>query len=158
MSDGVEIQPEDAMQVAQRALSRVGELEERLDEAEAENAELQERVTQLELRYADFEDGRSYDDLDRDGRVGRVREHAFERATDGHGRATLDYNDIMWSVFDGEPSADYCYKLMRLAADAPGFTYKSPDGKGKQLHVNADAARRGASFSSAKKTAQEGGR
>ncbi|SEO69928.1 hypothetical protein SAMN05216388_101735 [Halorientalis persicus] len=158
MTDGVEIEPEDALEVAQRALARVSELEERLDETEAENAELKERLTVLELRYDDLDGGRSYDDLDRNGRVGRVREHAFERATEGHGHATLDYNDVMWSVFDGEPSADYCYKLMRLAADATGFTFRDPDGKGKELRVNADAARQGVSFSSANKTAQEGGR
>ncbi|WP_117365015.1 hypothetical protein [Natrarchaeobaculum sulfurireducens] len=156
MSDAPEVSPEDALQVAQRAMNRCSNLESLVDDLQEENLELANRVTSLELRYQDLDEGRSYDDLDRDGRVGRVREHAFQRAVNGHGRAALDYNDVMWSVFDGEPSADYCYKLMRLAAEAPGFDYHNPDGKGKQLTVDANEARTGAAFSSAKKTDSSG--
>ncbi|WP_265111111.1 hypothetical protein [Halosolutus halophilus] len=156
MSDGSNVRPEDALQVAQRAMARCSELEDIVDELREDNLDLQDRVTSLELRYEDIEENRSYDDLDRDGRVGAVREHAFRGATESHGKAALDYNDIMWSVFDGEPSADYCYKLMRLAAKEPGFEYQNPTGKGKQLIVDAREARTGASFSSAKKTDLEG--
>lgn len=156
MGETPEVSPEDALQVAQRAMNRCSDLEDEVEKLREENGDLADRVTALELRYQDLEETKSYDDLDRDGRVGRVREHAFQRATNGHGRATLDYNDVMWSVFDGEPSADYCYKLMRLAAEAPGFEYQDPAGKGKQLAVDADEARTGAAFSSANKTDSEG--
>lgn len=151
-----EISPEDALQVAQRAMSRCSTLEDDVNELEDENLDLKERLTALELRYQEIDDEQSYDDLDRDGRIGRVREHAYRRAVDGHGKASLDYNAIMWEVFDGEPSADYCYKLMKLAANAPGFEYQDPAGKGKKLTVDAREARTGASFSSANKTNSEG--
>lgn len=153
--DEPDVRPEDALQVAQRALQKANELEQENRELKDELADHRDRLTSLELRYSEFDEDRSYEDLDRDGRVGRVREHAYQRATEGHGRTTLDYNDVMWSVFDGEPSADYSYKLMRLAARAPGFTFKNPDGKGKKLLVDAEKARRGASFSSANKTSSE---
>ncbi|KDE60312.1 hypothetical protein EL22_02050 [Halostagnicola sp. A56] len=156
MSDGPDVSASDALEVAQRAMHRCTDLEDDVEDLTQEKRDLKDRLTALELRYQEFDEDQSYDDLGRDGRVGRVREHAFERAVDGHGRASLDYNDIMWSVFDGEPSADYCYKLMRLAASAPGFEYKNPSGKGKQLTVDAAEARTGASFSSAKKTDSEG--
>ncbi|NUC71686.1 hypothetical protein HTZ84_05080 [Haloterrigena sp. SYSU A558-1] len=151
-----DITPEDALQVAQRAMSRCSDLEDDVAELEEENLDLKERLTALELRYREIDEQQSYDSLDRDGRVGRVREHAYQRAVDGHGKASLDYNAIMWEVFDGEPSADYCYKLMKLAANAPGFEYHNPTGKGKKLTVDAREARTGASFSSAKKTDSEG--
>lgn len=60
----------------------------------------------------------------------------------------------MWEVFGGDPSADYCYKLMRLAADIRGFTFE--DSRPKKLKVNAAKAKQSAAFSSANKTTSEG--
>jgi len=172
--DQPDVRPEDALDVARNGMKRAGDAEEiaqralaKIQELEQSQSELLDRMIALELRYQEVEEDRGYDDLDTDGRVGRVREHAFERAVDGHGRAALDYNDVMWSVFDGEPSADHCYKLMRLAAgvdgdgneirDVPGFSFNDSTRPMKLL-VDADEARRGAAFSSANKTISEGGR
>jgi hypothetical protein len=81
-----------------------------------------------------------------------VREHAFQKASRGSGVAALDYDDIMWEVFDGEPSADHCYTLMKLAADVRGFEVKTPASGNRSLTVDAKEAKRGAVFSSANKT------
>ncbi|MFW5903711.1 MAG: hypothetical protein ACOCS7_03130, partial [Halolamina sp.] len=76
------------------------------------------------------------------------------------GRATLDYDDVMWSVFDGEPGPNHCYKLLRLAAgltdagdnerptggEIPGFRCRDPDGENYHLAVDAADAQRGAAF------------
>jgi len=100
-----------------------------------------------------------------------VREHAFRKATDGHGRTTLDYDDVMWEVFDGEPGTKHCYKLLRLAAGGdeddrdsihdgvPGFVIRDPDDGNFHLAVDADLAKQGvAFFPENKATTSEGGR
>lgn len=150
MSDQPDVRPEDALQVAQRALAKANELERDLRDLEDEHDETAEELAALQLRYSEVEEDRDYDPADQEGNVGRVREHAFRKAADGHGRASLDYDDVMWGVFDGQPSADYCYKLMRLAANAPGFEFRE-NRRPKILAVNAQEARTGAAFSSAKK-------
>lgn len=166
MTDGADLTAEDAVRVAQRALERVNELEALEDEVE----ELREELTAVQLRLSERDDDRPYEQLTLDEKIGMVREHAFERATDSNGLARLTYDDIMWEVFDGEPGAKHCYKLMRRAAgdtedeqedmDAgvPGFCVRDPDGGTKHIAVNADRAKRGAAFFPENKTASEGGR
>lgn len=155
MSDP-DVQPEDALQVAQRALSKIADLERTVEEQAGRIDEFEEDLTAVTLRLSAFDEDRAYDALTRDDKVGRVREHGFERSVDGGGTATLDYNDIQWGVFDGEPSADHCYTLMRLAADADGFAVRDPDGRSKHLAVDAAEAKRGAAFSSANNAGSEG--
>lgn len=147
-----EVTPRDAVEIAQRALAKAN----RVDELEEELDVLEDRLAAQELRYSEVEEARDYDPNDTDGNVGRVREHAFRKATRGRGGAMLDYDDVMWEVFDGQPSADYCYKLMRLAGEARGFEYKK-HATPKHLVVDAAEAKRGAAFSSANKTSSEGG-
>lgn len=164
-TDGVEVRPEDALQVAQRALSKANELEKRYGELLEKYDELAEDFTAIELRLSEIDDERPYESMSLDEKIGRVREHAFQRAVDGHGKATLDYNDVMWSVFHGEPGADHCYKLMRLAAgvdddgnqiqDVPGFTFL-PSERPMKLAVDAEKAKRGMAFSSENKTSSVG--
>ncbi|QLH78696.1 hypothetical protein HZS55_15980 [Halosimplex rubrum] len=170
MSDGVDVTAEDAIQVAQRALAKVGEQETRIDELEADLDDAVEDLTALKLRVSEEDADREYDSLTLDEKIGRVREHGFERASDGHGRTRLTYDDIMWEVFDGEPGANHCYKLMRRAAGeteaeqedmedgTPGFAVRDPDGSTRHLAVNADRAKRGAAFFPRNKTTSGEGR
>lgn len=153
MTEGV--RPEDALQVAQRALSKVNELEGELNDLRSECDETAEELAAVKMRLSEIDDERPYSGLTLDEKVGMVREHAFRRASNGHGKAALDYNDIMWSVFDGEPGAKHCYKLMERAADADGFKYGKQDGS-KSLLVDADQAKRGVAFFPENKTPTEG--
>ena len=161
MSDGgVDIRPEDALQIAQRALAKVNGLEERVDELEGD-------VTELSLRLSEHGEDRRYESLTIDEKIGMVREHGFVVARDGHGKAALDYKDIRYGCFDGEPSADTCYRLMRRAAgcggdgtqiqDIPGFEFDQST-RPMRLTVNAEAAKRSAAFLDPKKSILAGGR
>ncbi|GAB3669502.1 hypothetical protein [Halopiger thermotolerans] len=163
--DGPNVRPEDALQVAQRALSKVNDLEEEVGHLQDEYDDLAEDLTALELRLSEIDDERPYESLSLNEKIGKVREHAFQRAVNGHGKATLDYNDVMWSVFDGEPGSDHCYKLMRLAAgvdedgdevqDVPGFKFLESE-RPMKLAVDAERAKQGVAFSPENKTTSEG--
>lgn len=122
-----DVRPEDALQVAQRALQKANELE-------AENERLRERVAELEATQPDTD---GYPD-DRDVRVGMVRSHLIQRAKSQHGKAAIDYKDIKHGVFNAEPSAGHCYDLMDRAATAEGFEVRNPAGENKQLVVDLD--------------------
>lgn len=148
MTDEPDVRPEDAAQVAQRALAKVQEQEQAI-------TELQERVAALEAAQPDRSE---YDDLDRETKVGMVREHLVERAQTQHGRAAIDYDGVMWEVFDGEPSADHCYTLMELAAEAEGFDLRDPNSGNRELVVDIDATNPVLGFSRANKDSVEGGR
>jgi hypothetical protein len=147
-----DVSARDALEIAQNALQQANDADQH-DEIQA----LQDRVTALELRTSEWADDREYSSLTLDEKVGLVREHAFNKATDGTGRATLDYDDVMWEVFDGRPGTKHCYKLLRLAAQARGFEYTEASSP-TQLRVDATEARRGAAFFPENKTASEGGR
>ena len=155
MSEEDDVSARDALAIAQRALAKANGLESDLDEVTDEIERLREDVTSLELRLSEHDDDRDYAELTRDDKVGMVREHAFQKASRGSGVAALDYDDIMWEVFDGEPSADHCYTLMKLAADVRGFEVKTPPSGNRSLTVDAREAKRGAVFSSANKTTSE---
>jgi hypothetical protein len=148
MTDGPDVRPEDALQVAQRALAKVQEQEQTI-------SELQERVAALEAAQPDRSE---YDDLDRETKVGMVREHLVERAQDQHGRAAIDYNGVKWEVFDGEPSPDYCYTLMELAAEAGGFDLRDPNNGNRELVVDIGATKPELGFSRTNKDSVKGGR
>lgn len=150
-----DVRPEDALQVAQRALQKANELERDVEDLKAENDRLCERIVALEASQPEHSD---YDTLDRDTKVGMVREHLVEKARSQHGKAAIDYDDVMWEVFDGEPSADHCYTLMELAAKADGFGIQDPDGSNRRLTVNIDATNPMLGFSHANKDAPEEGR
>jgi len=143
--------PRDAVQIAQNAAQRLTKLEEIVDELQTENDALQTRVDALELELEQLHDDRAYSALSLDEKVGRVRRRAYERAADLGGGATLDYTDIMHGVFDGEPGAAHCYKLIRLAAGLtdssegrptgsgyPGFRARDPDQGNYHLAVDVE--------------------
>lgn len=162
MSD--EVTPRDALAIAQRALAKANDLEDNLDATE-EIDDLRERVVALELRLSEIDDDRDVGDMTLDEKIGKVREHAFQKAADGHGKAKLDYDAIKWEVFDGEIGQSTSYRLIRRAAgltDAKtgskvdGFTARNPSQGNYHLAVDADAAKNGAVFSAGKKPAGEG--
>lgn len=148
--------PEDALQVAQRSLAKVNENHQAIEELTRTIEYLEQRVVQLEARTST--DDADYANLSKNQKIGMVREELVRRAQDAaSGWAKLDYSDIKWSVFDGHPSADHCYTLMALAAEAEGFVHRSPEGENEHVAVDLEQAKRGAAFSSAKNPAGEGG-
>lgn len=170
MTDDIDVQPEDALEVAQRALAKINELEQECEDRADRVAAFEEELTSVKLRLSEIDDDRDYEALTTDEKVGMVREHAFQKAADGHGRAKLDYSAIKWEVFDGEPGNNHCYRLMRLAAGndddeqtdfdagAVGFKHCDPDDGNQHLAVNAERAKRSPAFYSRNKTATEGER
>jgi len=154
MSDEAEQLAEDALQVAQRALGKLQEEREQRQELEETVDRLVERVGELEAKTAT--DDRAYETLSRNEKVGMVREHLHRRAQAAGGRAQIDYDDIVWEVFGGEPSADHAYTLMELAAEAEGFRVRDPDEGNKHLAVDIDDASAGAAFSRANNPVGEG--
>jgi hypothetical protein len=168
--DGVDIRPEDALQVAQRALAKANEhdkLEDEIGRLDGQIDELRERVVALELRQSEMDDDRPYEARSLDEKVGMVREYGYQKALKTHGKTTLDYSDIEWEVFDGKPGSKHCYKLIRRAAgiedddkktgsNFPGFTARDPADGNYHLAVNAEAAKESVAFCSEKKTSSEG--
>lgn len=156
-SDNPDVTPRDALQIAQRALSRVNSVEEDLAELRDEHDTVAADLTAIQLRVSEIESDRPYHALTTNEKIGRVREELFERGRSNGGTATMTYDDVMWSVFDGNPSADHCYKLMRRAADADGFTYHDGSVGQKRVVVDVEQAKAGVAFSSANNAVVEGG-
>lgn len=135
----VETLVEDAKHLARTALEKSNKLEDRVGQLEKETEKARTGLAALELRFSEFEDSRDYSSLSRKEKVGRVREHLFNKATDTNGKSAIDYNGVMWEVFDGEPGAKHCYTLMELAGEHPGFEYdESKDVK--RVTCDADIA------------------
>lgn len=146
MSDD-DVSARDALAIAQRALAKANDVADDLEAVD----DLTDRVAQLELRLSALDEDRAYESLSADEKIGLVREHAFEKAQATTGKAALDYSDIKWEVFDGEPSADHCYTLMERAAAVDGFAVETPPSGNRSLVVDATAAKASAVFSSANK-------
>lgn len=150
------VRPEDALQVAQRALAKANELSGELDELREEYDDIVEDLMTIQLRLSEIDENRPYESLTLDEKVGMVREHGFNKALDRGGRAKLDYDDVMWEVFDGRPGTKHCYKLIRLAAgldddqrtgsNFPGFKARDPDNDSYHLAVDAEQAKRSRAF------------
>ena len=141
------------IQQHKQALGRITELEEQLGEVGDERERLIFRVGKLESALPDADS--EYDTLSRDEKASLVTAHIMERAYASNGKAALTYNDVQWSVFDGEPSPSHCYTLMKMAAEEDGFEFKD-DVRPKQLRVNLDVANAEPEFSHAKNTEQSG--
>lgn len=152
------VTPEDAVQVAQRALERANDADAQVQALEQRVTELEDDLLELQLRVEEFDD-RAYEQLTLEDKVGRVREHAFSKAVDRGRPTVIKYDDVQWEVFDGEPSADHCYKLLRLAGDRPGFEYidePRSSEKAKRLQCDPSRAKDAASLLSANNAAEEG--
>lgn len=153
--DCPEVRPEDALDVAQRALAKISALEDDIEQLQSDRDDLRDRVVSLELRISEFDDDRDYSDLSRDDKIGMVREELFEHATGGRGRA-FDYTDVRDVVFDGEPSPGHCYDLIRWASRPEGFAKRDPANGEIQLVIDPDVVRRTRAFYSANKAGSEG--
>jgi len=147
-TDGA-VTPEDAVAIAQQALSKINELEGELANAQDRIDHLAGRVVELEVDRERREEEREYEDLSRDEKIGKVRRYGFREARENGGGINLEYNDIKRYVFDGQPSAMHCYDLMRWAANgqgtnsgADGFEYRESSSRTNHLHVDAAEARR----------------
>lgn len=151
-----DVTPRDALEVAQRALAKANDLEREFDELREDYEDAVDDLVAVKLRLSEFDEDRAYKDYTRDDKIGIVREHAFRKAVDGRGVATLDYDDIKWGAFDGGPSPAHCYDLMKWAAQARGFEHKTPAEGNEHLRCDAQEAKRGAAFYSAKKDSSEG--
>lgn len=141
-----DVTAEDALNIAQQALQKANEVDDLRERVEA----LEDELTAVKMRQQERDENTEYDQLTLDEKVGMVRQHGYRKATNGHGKATLDYDDIMWGVFDGEPGTKHCYKLIRRAAgltdqktgsDQLGFTARDPDGGNYHLAIDADRAK-----------------
>lgn len=156
-----DVTPQDALEIAQRAMQKANEvdaLRDRIDELESD-------VIALRMRLSERDDESEYHELTLDDKVGMVRQHGFKKARSRNGKATLDYNDVMWSVFDGEPGTKHCYKLIRRAAgldeqetgsEYPGFTARDPEGSNYHLAVDASRVKDAASLFPENKTEPAG--
>jgi len=138
--------PRDALNIAQQAMRRLNELEETVETQ-------QERIEALEAAQPDRSD---YQQLDRETKVGMVKEHLIKKAKDQHGKAAIDYDAVMWEVFDGEPSADHCYTLMQKAASEDGFNLRDPAKGNRQITVDLESTNTERRFSHANKDATGG--
>lgn len=54
------------------------------------------------------------------------------------GGAGVDYNQVRDEIFEGCPSNDYCYELMELAGEYPGFVYGKHNGKLMLRYIQED--------------------
>jgi len=148
MSQAPSITAEDAVQLAQKAIQKANENEKEIATLREENENLRQCIQELKAAQPDTSD---YENLDRDDKVGLVRQHLYKKATDSNGKAKVDYKDVRWSVFDGEPSPDHCYTLMQQAATEAGFEMNDPDTGNKRLTVNTARTNTEGGFSHANK-------
>lgn len=113
---------------------KVKGLDERLNELEAENADLRDRVDTLEARVPE-PSAADYKQLDKHDKATIVRQKLADTAGSTNGKASMQYKDVI-TVFDGNPSAGHAYDIMDLAGQVDGFEYgRSPEGE-KRLVVD----------------------
>lgn len=135
-----------ARKIAQTALQEKSALEDHVDDLEAEIERLEYRVAELEVATPD--ETTDYSELSQDEKIGRVRQELMQRANAApSGKAQIEYKDVLWSVFDGEPSAGHVYNLMKSAGRADGFEYADPTDGNKRVTVDVDAVKDEAAFS-----------
>jgi len=146
MSSQPQLTAQDAVQVAQQAMQRCNDLETTVAELEDYIEQLEDRIVELEAQTPDTSD---YAELDRDTKVGVVRKHLVERAQQTNGKAAIEYDDVQWGVFDGEPSADHCYTLMEIAGQTEGFNYDESSTGKIRLTVDMGRTKTNTAFSHA---------
>lgn len=122
---------------------------DRIDDLEATNERLNERVAELESEVTPNPESKEYKALTKDEKVQRIRESLVEKGSSRkNGRFAMEYKDIMW-LFGGNPSPGHTYDLMELAGDADGFEYQNRNGKSNRIIVNTDAVNDEAYFHAA---------
>lgn len=115
---------------------KANHLTERLDDLEAENESLRERVDTLEARVPE-PSAVEYERLDKHDKATIIRQKLADTASSTNGKASMQYKDVI-AVFDGNPSAGHAYDIMNLAGQIEGFKYgSSPKGE-KRLIVTLE--------------------
>lgn len=142
------------LQQHQQALERISELEAEVQEYADDRERLIFRIGKLEECLPDERD--EYDSYTREDKVSLVKSHLLERAYARDGKASADYDDVIWGVFDGEPSRDHAYTLMELAAQADGFHYNT-SRRPREVRVDLDETKAEADLSHATTNEQRGG-
>lgn len=122
--EGEDLRPEDvraAIDIAKSAKQESLAVREEFGELEDEVDRLRFRCGKLQAVIDALAED-PYDHLSKDEKVALVRNDLIERAERSrNATATLDYEDIVWGVFDGEPSTRHAYDLLELAADHEAF-------------------------------------
>jgi cell division septum initiation protein DivIVA len=142
------------LQQHQQALERIAELEATVQEYADDRERLVFRVGKLEECLPDERD--EYDTYTREDKVSLLKSHLLERAYARDGKASADYDDVIWGVFDGEPSRDHAYTLMELAAQADGFHYNT-SRRPREVRVDLDETKAEVDLSHATTNEQRGG-
>lgn len=143
--------------IAQNALDFATEKDDRIDELEAENEELRERIATLEGRVTPDPTTKDYDEMSRDERVRQIRVSCARKAVNNGGKAAIDYNNVM-TLFDYHPSVGYAYKLLKLAGGLEGFTHETREAANNRLRVDMDAVNDESVFHAVNKDENGGGR
>ena len=127
----------------------------RINDIVDENERLRERVSELESVVTPHPESKDYQDLTRDEKVQQLRESLVEKASARqNGRFSMGYKDVMW-LFDGQPSAGHCYRLMDLAGEATGFDYAKFEDRPNQIRVNIDGVNDETLFHAVNKAPEE---
>lgn len=113
---------------------------ERIDDLEAETAELQGAVD-TDLHF------REWKEMTKKDKVRRIQAELVESAQETqNGKDSMDYQDVIW-LFNNRPSAGHVYNLMEVAAEGEGFTYEQAgNGQNNRLLVDLNAVKTDAVF------------
>ncbi|WP_224450552.1 hypothetical protein [Haloprofundus salilacus] len=110
-----------------------------IDELEAENERLSERLAELEQLVSPHPESVTYGQLTRSQKVHRIRNKLVDDAASRQTKKSqMVYKDVKW-LFDGHPSPGHCYDLMRLAGELEGFSYETGDNRSNRVIVNLAA-------------------
>jgi cell division septum initiation protein DivIVA len=142
------------VQQHQQALERISELEAEVQEHADDRERLIFRIGKLEECLPEERD--DYETYTREDKVSLLKSHLLERAYARDGKASADYDDVIWGVFDGEPSRDHAYTLMELAAQADGFHYNT-SRRPREVRVDLDETKAEVDLSHATTNEQRGG-
>lgn len=120
--------------LAVRALERLHDVEDQLEDAQRRLAELEEVV--------DPDPGSTeYANLTKAQKVFRVRKVLLRMALSSNGRSKMHYDEVR-ALFDGHASPGHCYDLMERAGEMEGYGYdESGVGGDGQKRVRCDASR-----------------
>lgn len=122
------------------ANKRISQLEDERAEREALIDELGKRLEQQHARIIALEarehariEGREYNKLSRDEKIGIIRDELIQRAF-SNGQMSPEpiakfTNKDVRRLFDGRATARHAYDLMEAAAAEDGFEYHEVDGK-----------------------------
>lgn len=137
MSDDLAAEVDRLRTLLHTQIERRKALEARVDDLEATNDELRDRVATLEAFIETDVETMAFEEMSKDQKVLRVQRTLARKAARRSGKAKIDYNDVL-DVFNGKPSPPHAYDLMRQAGSADGFAFKTPSEGNYHLRCSAD--------------------